>query len=107
MEKMVKVEGLVRKVLEEKKEARSDDFLLIFSVYKAIDERIVYKEFRRVMRDHIELCLPSFESITRARRKLQSQFPSLKPSKEVRAARKLEEKLIKEYSRQDELPFYF
>ena len=55
MKNMRNLEGIVRRVLEESREARDDDFLLIFKVYKLINESVIYKDFRQVMRDHVEL----------------------------------------------------
>lgn len=110
MKNMRKLEGIVKDVLEESKEAREDDFLLIFKVYKAINESVIYKDFRQVMRDHVEFGLPSFESITRARRKVQKEYPELQSSKRTKEIRAAEEKAFYNYAtdtwyEMDELPF--
>lgn len=98
MKNMRKLEGIVKDALEESKEARDDDFLLIFNVYKAINESVIYKDFRQVMRDHVEFRLPSFESITRARRKIQKEYPELVSSRKTKEVRKAEEKVFYNYA---------
>lgn len=92
MNKLYKTEGLVEKVLKENIDTRNDDFTLIFRVYKEINEDLVLRElFFQVMLDHKKYNLPSFSSITRARRKLQNKYPELKPKKEVQEIRDKEE----------------
>ena len=92
MNKLYKVEELVEKVLREHTDSRDDNFILIYRVYREINEDLVLRElFFQVMLYHKEYKLPSFESITRARRKLQNKYPELKPSKEVQEIRDKEE----------------
>lgn len=98
MKNMRKLECIVKSALEESKEARDDDFLLIFKVYKVINESVIYKDFRQVMRDHVEFGLPSFESITRARRKVQKEYPELQSSKKTKEIRAAEEKAFYNYA---------
>ena len=98
MRDMRKLENIVRHVLEESREARDDDFLLIFKVYKIINESVIYKDFRQVMRDHAEFRLPSFESITRARRKIQKECPELRSSKRSREIRAAEQDAFYDYA---------
>ena len=110
MKNMRKLENIVKYVLEESSEARDDDFLLIFKVYKAINESVIYKDFRQVMRDHVELKLPSFESITRARRKVQKEYPELQSSRKTKEVRSAEEKAYCNYYTEswfdmDSMPF--
>jgi len=50
------------------------------------------------MMHHKEYRLPSFESITRARRKLVNKYPGLKPTEKVQKARKEEEVIYFEYA---------
>lgn len=92
MNKLYKVEELVEKVLREHTDSRDDNFILIYRVYREINEDLVLRElFFQVMLYHKEYKLPSFESVTRARRKLMKKFPELKPSKEVQEIRDKEE----------------
>ena len=71
-------EDIVTKALTLFKDARSDDFVLIYRVYQLINENAVIREpFYHVMLNHKEYGLPPFESITRCRRKIQKQCPEL------------------------------
>ncbi len=92
MNKLYKIEGMVEKVLREYPDTRNDNFLLIYRVYREINEELVLRElFFQVMIYHKEYNLPSFSSITRARRKLIKQYPELKPNKRVQKLREKEE----------------
>lgn len=98
MKNMRKLEGVVKSTLEISKESREDDFLLVCMVYGELNGAVKYKNFEYVMKNHKILGLPSFESITRARRKLQSKYSYLKPSKKTQSARASEEMLFRDYS---------
>ena len=99
MNKLYKVEDIVYQVLQEIPEARKDDFVLVAEVYNKINPEIKYCNFNQVMLAHKELKLPYFESISRARRRLQSIFEELRPSKEVQDARLEEQLVYREYAR--------
>lgn len=99
MNKLYKVEDIVYQVLKEVPEARKDDFVLVAEVYNKIQPLINNVSFNRVMLAHKELGLPYFESISRARRRLQSIFEELRPSKEVQEARDEEQLIYREYAR--------
>lgn len=92
MNKLYRIEGLVEKVLREYPDARNDNFILVFRVYKEINEEAVLRElFLQIMLYHKKYGFPSFEGIVRARRKLVKQYPELKPTREVVKARDKEE----------------
>ena len=99
MNKLYKVEDIVYQVLKEVPEARKDDFVLVAEVYNRIQPLINNVSFNRVMLGHKELGLPYFESISRARRRLQNIFEELRPSKEVQDARLEEQLVYMEYAR--------
>ena len=71
------LEPVVQEVLEQNESARKDDFILMVEVIEklGIDTHI---SFRSMLLFHNELQVPSFESITRCRRKLQELHPELK-----------------------------
>lgn len=75
-QKLVQVSELVEKVLEEYPETRTNDNLLIYRVLIKNNNSLASKSFTEVMRS-TEM---SFESITRARRKIQKERPELKDS---------------------------
>lgn len=99
MNKLYKVEDIVYQVLKEVPEARKDDFVLVAEVYNKIQPLLNGVSFNRVMLAHKELGLPYFESISRARRRLQNIFEELRPSKEVQEARLEEQLVYREYAR--------
>lgn len=98
MAKLNKISNIVLRVLNDHKEARKDDFVLLGYV---LDELGVPANFdmRTMLHNHIVFGLPSFESITRARRKVQANYPELKDAKavEIRAA---EQEQYREFARQ-------
>lgn len=67
-------------VLAEKPEARKDDFILLSYV---LDKMGVPSNFdmRTMLHNHEIFKLPCFESVTRARRKVQQLYPELKDKK--------------------------
>ena len=91
MARIKKVEPLVHKVLIDKPLTRADDFLLVLEVYKEsfIDDAM---SIGAVLENHELIGLPSFGSITRARRKLQAKYPELRneTSAEIRAKEETE-----------------
>ena len=98
--KLDKVENIVKKVLEEYEDSRNDDFVLVFRVYKEINEGAMIRElFCEVMLNHKEYGLPAFEGISRARRKLQAEHEELRANKKVTEFREQKEEEYREYSR--------
>lgn len=88
MTNLYKVEGLVKNILEIYEDARNDDFVLIYRVYKEINESAMIRElFCEVMLNHNKYGLPAFESVSRARRKLQAEHEELRAKKRVRDER--------------------
>ena len=70
MNKLYKLEDVVLKVLEEQPDTRKDDFFLVFRVWEKFDERVKTLNCGQVFYNHKKLNLPTFESITRCRRKI-------------------------------------
>lgn len=97
--RMQKLEPIVKQVLEESQLARDDDFVLIRDVYRELNPHLVEEPFSKVLDLHKGYHLPSFESVTRARRKLQSEYKNLASSKQVEAMRAEEEENFREYAR--------
>ena len=88
----------VENAMLEYPETRADDFKLVSRVYEQILGRIEYIRFWELMQHHIEYGLPSFESITRARRKILAKFPELRDAKATEIRLKEQEKYL-EYSK--------
>lgn len=98
MSKCAKVEPIVKEVLEEKPYTRSDDFALVYEVFKKFLPNLDNLSFKDVMENHKEFGLPYFETIRRTRPKLQNKFPELLPPDNVRRGRLLEEADYKSYA---------
>lgn len=98
MSKCAKVEPVVKKVLEEKPYTRSDDFALVYEVFKEFLPDIDNMKFKDIMLYHKEYGLPYFESVRRVRPKLQNQYPELLPPENVIQARQVEEMEYREYA---------
>lgn len=85
----------VKSLLIEIPETRDDDMLL----YGIFCYRYGYvgqsSEFMAVMTNAKRLGMPSYESITRARRKIQENYPQLRGTRHN--ARKAEEEVYREY----------
>ena len=96
MAKICKIEPLVYVALQEQPETRGDNFKLYLAV---LDHFInLGMSIEAVFAHHVELGIPSLESITRARRKLQEKHPELR-NEAADKVRKEEEKEFIEYSR--------
>lgn len=96
--KIRNVEKIVREVLETEPDTRSDDFKLIVSVYYKINPETTNMNFGQVMYLHQEMGLPYFESVRRARCKLQAENEDLRPDDDTRRARMEKETEYYEYA---------
>jgi len=89
MEKLLNIEKRVKVILEKEPGARRDDMYLYYlycTRYGVLNERAFVKLFRsKGFRK--EQGLAVFESVSRARRKLQQENEYLRPPKEVQDAR--------------------
>ena len=79
--------ALVKNILEDDTKARGNDMWLYLQVCKIKNLDAVAQPFYIVMQRTSELGLPNFESVSRARRKVQMEHEELKPSKEIQDAR--------------------
>ena len=93
---IIKLYDLVKKLLQEKEELRGDDDLLYLTVIRIVHpywnngrittdiENATIGEF---FTSRKSAKLPTFESITRCRRKVQEERPDLKPCEKIQEAR--------------------
>lgn len=103
--KLKNLESMVLKIMQRYEATRSDDFVLIYAVYReiAIQKEICFNmpltdSFCDMMMNHKKYGFPSFESVTRTRRKIFETYPELKPKKITKERKKAEEE-YKEYSK--------
>ncbi len=92
------IEDLVYEVLKTNIKAREDDFELVLGLYKILCPPLLEISFGGILKEHKEYELPSFESITRARRKIQSQHQELVSQKTLRKRNQLCEEYKEYYS---------
>lgn len=103
--KLKNLESMVLKILQRYEITRSDDFVLIYAVYReiAVRKEIQFNipltdSFSDMMLNHRKYGFPSFESVTRTRRKIFETHHELKPTKITKKRKKAEEE-YKEYSK--------
>ena len=80
MQKLIKVEEVVEQKLRQDKYSRNNDIYLILKYITKVYPYEVGKRFEEAMTNVSKKGL-SFESITRARRKIQNKYPELKNDK--------------------------
>lgn len=98
MKKQVK--GIVKQILIENKKTRKDDFVLIYEVINKITGGYAkLMMLSDVANLHIKYGIPSFESITRARRNVQKEMPELKEKKMAEIRANEEKEFMEEYRR--------
>ena len=103
MKKIKKFESMVFEILYNIPITRSDDYLLYYLV---VDEHfknnphlgdIEKITFAEIMHGHIAMNIPSYETITRCRRKVQEKHPELR-SKTTERKRHKKEKAFRAYA---------
>lgn len=75
---MTDLTKVVKKVLQEHKDARDSDFRTIGWVYAIMKPEVMNLPFKQVLWQHSEFELPSFETIRRTRQKLQHDHIELR-----------------------------
>ena len=92
--------NLVKGILEIDTKTRDDDMYLYVQFCKYIGIKAALKlPFYVVMVHSKEFGMPSYESVSRARRKVQSECPELRASEETKAARQEYEQMYLEWAR--------
>ena len=90
---------IVKDVLTNIPGARNSDFTLYREVCKVTNPAVMGMPFGSVLNCHDELNLPSFESVTRARRKIVAKNHSLAGDSNVEAVRTEKESEFREYAK--------
>ena len=97
MSKINTIHNKVKKILENNQSARGDDYVLILEVLREyIDTNM---SVDTLLLHHIELGIPSIETITRAIRKIQEKYPNL-VSIDALPIRIEEEKEFRQYAKE-------
>lgn len=97
---IIKLYDLVKKLLQEKEELRGDDDLLYLTVIRIVHpywnngrittdiENATIGEF---FTSRKSAKLPTFESVTRCRRKVQEENPALRPREAIQKGREIQQ----------------
>lgn len=107
MNKILNTTKLVKTILTEKPETRDDDNLLWLEALRSATKDFKYGSkmadltLAYVLKSIHSLGLPSFETVSRARRKLQEKYPELRGSEEARRHRAKRETTFKEFARNE------
>lgn len=91
---------LVKSILEDDRKARNSDYHLWMRVCEEICPESLYSSFYYVLEHHNELELPNFESVGRARRKVQELYPDLQSDEKVHEERTKKEEEFKDFARE-------
>ena len=101
MHNLKTIEGKVRRILEKDEDARNDDMTLFLAVCNACLKGAGAMPLAEIMTQHKPLGLPSFESVSRTRRRLQEKHPELVGSRPVQKLRARGEKAYRRYAKSD------
>lgn len=96
MAKFNTIEKIVLSVLEESTESRKDDLILLYKVCEKLNPDVLYADFGEVIYNHKLWNLPNWETVSRCRRKIQSERSDL-IEKDALKIRMKEENKYKEY----------
>lgn len=99
MKRIKRTSDIVKDVLTNCPHTRNSDDLLYIQVCRKLNPMICTQSFQTVMLYRSQLGLPPFESVRRARQKIQAAFPELCGSDEVEAMRVVNEQTVYDYSR--------
>ena len=100
MSRLKIIEPQVKEALINNVKTRGDNYILYLEVLKKYVD--LNMSLNDVFKNHALLGIPSLESITRARRKLQERYPELRDEK-ISKIRSKEEAEHREYALEDTL----
>lgn len=87
MRDLYRIADIVEEILTTSEDARRDDNILYFKVCEKLNSGVLDTKLGDFLLTVDSFDLPRFESVGRARRKLQAENPKLRPSKEVQQKR--------------------
>ena len=94
------IERKVRTILAKNEDARNDDMVLYLVLCNACLKDAGALPLAEIMTQYKYLGLPSFESVSRTRRKLQARYPELAGSSPVRKKRSAGEHDYRRYAKE-------
>ena len=100
MKDLKSVEKKVRAILEKNEDARNDDMVLFLSLCNTCLKDAGALPLAEIMTQYKYLGLPSFESVSRTRRKVQARYPELVGSRSIQKLRSTGEKAYRKYAKE-------
>lgn len=97
-----KLKGIEKNVFElllNDSKTRGDDFVLYAKYIEKYRPDLRDMSFIHLFNFHKKYELPSYESVTRARRKLQAKYLAIRPTETARKNRKTQEETFIQYAR--------
>lgn len=98
-EKLKHQEDIIKPILEEYPETRGDDFILYATVIEKCRPDLQNLSVIDFLTMHKDLYCPSYESVTRVRRRLQAKYPDLASDK-AKAKRAKQEAEYRAYAKE-------
>lgn len=92
--------AVVKEMLEQFSDTRDNDNYLYYEVCNTLNPDVLKKPFGEVLSFMSGFGIPPFESVTRARRKVQSKYPELAGSEIARKERSEREIEIRKYAKE-------
>ena len=99
MSKLNTTKALVKSILTSKEDARNSDMLLYLEVAKQINPQVLNQTFGGVLLWLEKYNLPPFESVRRARQKVQAECPWLAACEKVQDFRAENEATVSDVAR--------
>lgn len=99
MDRLLSTQDRVAFILMRNPEARDSDIILYKEVCEEISKDFTKIPFGVALEMMNQYKIPPFETVRRARQKLQSKNPEIRGSKKVRNARKELENTFRDYAR--------
>ena len=100
MKRIRNTSEIVKSVLEQRYEARGNNDTLYAKVCERVNEECLSAPMKVFLSKRKEFNVPSFESVTRCRRKVQSEYPELRADDTVEGYRAMNEEIVKEYAKE-------
>lgn len=100
MRNLKTIEKKVKTILEKNTDARNDDMVLYLALCNVCLKDAGAMPLAEIMTQHKYLGLPSFESVSRTRRKLQAKYPELAGSRHAQKLRATGEKAYRKYAKE-------
>lgn len=100
MDNLTKLQSEVKTLLEADKNLRNSDNLLYTKLLSKMDSEVLTLPVSTFYQYFSDYDVPRFESVARARRKVQELYPELKADEPVRSWRRENESAFKNYAKE-------